>query len=80
VVRPRSCRVIYYCDTPALGIKHQLFDRVIDLLKLRSCKFNIIINIKNIIIGMINIIIFIIMNIANIIIDKFLKNIINIEK
>jgi len=29
VVRPRSCRVIYYCDTPALGIRHQLFDRVI---------------------------------------------------
>jgi len=28
VVRPRSCRVIYYCDTPALGIRHQLFDRV----------------------------------------------------
>jgi hypothetical protein len=44
-----------------------------DPLKLRSCKFNIIINI-------INIIIFIIMNIANIIINKFLKNIINIKK
>jgi hypothetical protein len=29
MVRPRSCRVIYYCDTPALGIRHQLFDRVI---------------------------------------------------
>jgi len=29
VVRPRSCRVIYYFDTPALGIRHQLFDRVI---------------------------------------------------
>jgi len=28
VVRPWSCRVIYYCDTPALGIRHQLFDRV----------------------------------------------------
>jgi len=28
VVRPRSCRVIYYCDTPALGIRNQLFDRV----------------------------------------------------
>jgi len=27
VVRPQSCRVIYYCDTPALGIRHQLFDR-----------------------------------------------------
>jgi len=41
--------------------------------KLESCKFNIIINI-------INIIIFIIMNIANIIINKFKKYIINIEK
>jgi len=29
VVRPRSCRVIYYFDTPAFGIRHQLFDRVI---------------------------------------------------
>jgi hypothetical protein len=28
MVRPRSCRVIYYFDTPALGIRHQLFDRV----------------------------------------------------
>jgi len=28
VVRPRSCRVIYYFDTPALGIWHQSFDRV----------------------------------------------------
>ena len=28
VVRPRSCRVIYYFDTPALGIIHQSFDRV----------------------------------------------------
>jgi hypothetical protein len=26
--RPRSCRVIYYFDSPALGIRHQLFDRV----------------------------------------------------
>jgi hypothetical protein len=26
--RPRSCRVIYYFDTPALGIRHQSFDRV----------------------------------------------------
>jgi len=30
VVRPRSCRVIYYCDTPALGIRHQLFNHVND--------------------------------------------------
>ena len=28
VVRPRSCRIIYYFDTPALGIRHQLFDLV----------------------------------------------------
>jgi hypothetical protein len=25
VVRPRSCRVIYYFDTPTLGRRHQLF-------------------------------------------------------
>ena len=29
MVRPRSCRVIYYFDTPALGIRHQSFDHVI---------------------------------------------------
>ena len=28
MVRPRSCRVIYYFDTPALGIRYQSFDRV----------------------------------------------------
>ena len=28
VVRPRSCRVIYYFDTPTLGRRHQSFDRV----------------------------------------------------
>ena len=28
VVRPRSCRVIYYFDTPALGKRHQSFSRV----------------------------------------------------
>ena len=28
VVRPRSCRVIYYFDTPALGKRHQSFGRV----------------------------------------------------
>jgi hypothetical protein len=28
MVRPRSCRVIYYFNTPALGIRHQSFDRV----------------------------------------------------
>jgi len=30
VVRPRSCRVIYYFDTPTLRIRHQSFDRVSD--------------------------------------------------
>ena len=28
VVRPRSCRVIYYFDTPTLGKRHQSFGRV----------------------------------------------------
>jgi len=28
VVRPRFYRVIYYFNTPALEIRHQLFDRV----------------------------------------------------
>jgi len=28
VVRPRSYRIIYYFDTPALGIRHQYFDCV----------------------------------------------------
>jgi hypothetical protein len=28
VLRPRSCRVIYYFDTPPLGRRHQSFDRV----------------------------------------------------
>jgi len=28
VVRPRSCRVIYYFDTPTLGRRHQSFGRV----------------------------------------------------
>jgi hypothetical protein len=28
VVRPRSCRVIYYFDTSVLGIRHQSFDHV----------------------------------------------------
>ena len=28
VVRPRSCRVIYYFDTPALGRRHQSFGHV----------------------------------------------------
>ena len=28
VVRPRSCQVTYYFDTPALGRRHQCFGRV----------------------------------------------------
>jgi len=28
VVRPRSCRIIYYFDTPAFGRRHQSFGRV----------------------------------------------------
>ena len=28
MVRPWSCRVVYYFDTPALGIRNQSFDRV----------------------------------------------------
>jgi len=31
MVRPRSCRVIYYFDTPILGRRHQLFGRVTNL-------------------------------------------------
>ena len=31
MVRPRSCRVIYYFDTPALGRRHQSFGRVKEL-------------------------------------------------
>jgi len=31
VVRSRSCRVIYYFDTPALGKRHQSFNRVTHL-------------------------------------------------
>ena len=32
MIRLRSCRVIYYFDTPALGRRHQSFGRVIDQL------------------------------------------------
>jgi len=31
VVRPRSCRVIYYFDTPTFGKRHQSFGRVTEL-------------------------------------------------
>ena len=34
VVRPRSCRVIYYFDTHALRIRHQSFDHVINITKI----------------------------------------------
>jgi hypothetical protein len=37
VVRPRSCRVIYYFDTPTLGRRHQLFGRVTILGKYHLC-------------------------------------------
>jgi hypothetical protein len=66
-------------DSRLLGLVLQPDPRLLGLalqpypLKLGSFKFNIIICI-------INIIIFIIMNIANIIMNKFEKNIINIEK
>ena len=33
VVRPRSCRVIYYFDTPALERRHQFFGRVMSFIK-----------------------------------------------
>jgi hypothetical protein len=33
VVRPRSCRVIYYFDTPALGRRHQSFGHVTYIIK-----------------------------------------------
>jgi len=38
VIRPRSCRVIYYCDTLALGIRHQLFDRVNENSKIHKAR------------------------------------------
>jgi len=37
VVRPRSCRVIYYFDTPTLGRRHQSFGRVTYPLDEYSC-------------------------------------------
>jgi len=39
VVRPRSCRVIYYFDIPALEIRYQLFDRVSAYSKSSKYKF-----------------------------------------
>jgi hypothetical protein len=36
VVQPRSCRVIYYFDTPTLGRRHQLFGRVMKKEKERK--------------------------------------------
>jgi hypothetical protein len=64
----RLLSLVLQPDARLLGLALQLYS-----LKLGSFKFNIIICI-------INIIIFIIMNIANIIINKFKKYIINIEK
>ena len=39
MVRPRSCRVIYYFDIPALEIRYQLFDRVSAYSKSSKYKF-----------------------------------------
>ena len=39
MVRPCSCRVIYYFDTPTLGRRHQLFDRVKGVCKLSNKEF-----------------------------------------
>jgi hypothetical protein len=41
VVRPRSCRVIYYFDTPALGRRHQSFGCVTNLAWNRILKLQI---------------------------------------
>jgi hypothetical protein len=38
VVRPRSCRVIYYFDTPALGRRHQSFGRVTQSNRCPRCE------------------------------------------
>jgi hypothetical protein len=38
VVRPRSYRVIYYFDTPALGRRHQSFGRVTYILAFHPYK------------------------------------------
>ena len=46
MVRPRSCRVIYYFDTPALGIRHQLFDRLIPHIKKNITIYSIILSWK----------------------------------
>jgi len=43
VVRPRSCRVIYYFDTPALGRRHQYFGRVIMTFSL----FHLLVHVLN---------------------------------
>jgi hypothetical protein len=39
MVRPCSCRVIYYFDTPTLERRHQLFDRVKGVCKLSNKEF-----------------------------------------
>jgi hypothetical protein len=57
VVRPRSCQVIYYFDTPALGRRHQSFGRangqgewIVNLDKWclkRMAEFKIMVDCKN---------------------------------
>ena len=39
VVRPRSCWVIYYFDTPTLGRRHQLFGRVTSQVHIPQLRF-----------------------------------------
>nr|ABG37652.1 integrase [Populus trichocarpa] len=47
VVRPRSCRVIYYFDTSALGRRHRSFGRVNDVDKQRENIFHTRCHIRN---------------------------------
>jgi len=67
---PRLLSLIFKKSPKLLGLALERYQ-----LKLGSDKFNIIINIKNMIIFIRNILIFIVMNINNVIINKFLKNI-----
>ena len=61
VVRPRSCRVIYYFDTPALGRRHQSFGRVIIIYCLLASFHNFSIYLwKNIIIVLVGILLYMI--------------------
>jgi len=47
VVRPQSCRVIYYFDTPALGRRHRSFGHVNDVDKQRENIFHTRCHIQN---------------------------------